>query len=143
MMMTYGLFVFALGTVPYQELQRQIAWRHPATQRVGAAPAHQFLGKDEETITLSGSLLPELTGGRLSLAALEQMADGGRAWPLIEGTGTNYGLFVITALNTTRTLFFADGAARRIDFQLTLKRIADDRADLLGVVTDNLRALLQ
>lgn len=142
MMMSFGLFVFALGTAPYQEFQRQLAWRHPSTSRIGVRPASQFIGRDDETVTLTGTLLPELTGGRLSLAALEEMADLGRAWPLIEGTGVYYGLYVITALSTTRTLFFADGAARRIEFSLTLKRVDDGRTDLLGVVTDNLRALL-
>ncbi len=35
-------------------------------------------------LTLSGVLMPEITGGRLSLLALEQMAEQGKAWPLIE-----------------------------------------------------------
>ncbi len=39
-------------------------------------------------LTLSGVLMPEITGGRLSLLALEQMAEQGKAWPLIEGSGT-------------------------------------------------------
>lgn len=142
MMMSFGLFVFALGTLPYQELQRQLAWRHPSTSRVGAPPASQYLGRDDESITLSGVLLPELTGGRVSLAAVEEMAESGQAWPLIEGTGYYYGLFVVTALSTTSTVFFQDGAARRIDFQITLKRVDDRRTDLLGVVTESLRALL-
>lgn len=142
MLMTYGMFVFSLQTVAFQEFQRQLAWRHPSTSRVGAPPASQFLGRDDETISLSGVLLPEITGGRLSLAALEEMAEQGRAWPLIEGTGYYYGLFVITGLSVTRTLFFQDGAARRIEFQLSLKRIDDTRTDMLGVVTDGLRALL-
>jgi hypothetical protein len=30
---------------------------------VGKRPTYQFLGPDEECITLSGVLLPELTGG--------------------------------------------------------------------------------
>lgn len=140
MMMSYGLFVFSLATIPYQDLQRQLAWRHPSTSRVGVMPASQFLGRDDETITLSGVLLPEITGGAMSLAELEQMAEQGRAWPLIEGTGTIYGLYVITALNTTRTLFFQDGAARRIEFQLSLKRIDDRDVDMLGVIDANLRA---
>lgn len=142
MMMSFGLFVFALDTIPFQDFQRQLAWRHPSTSRIGAPPATQFLGRDDETVTLAGVLLPEITGGRLSLAAIEEMAEGGRAWPLIEGTGYYYGLFVVTGLSTTRTLFFRDGAARRIEFQLTLKRIDDRRTDLLGVVTDSLRSLL-
>lgn len=134
MMMSFGMFVFELGTTPYQSLQREVGWRQSSTQRVGVAPAVQFLGRDEETVTLAGVLLPEITGGEVSLDELEDLADGGRAWPLIEGTGRNYGMFVITALSTTRTLFFNDGAARRIEFSLSLKRIPDGDVDpeLLG-----------
>ena len=73
MMMTLGLFVFMLKTVPYQELQLQRSWRFPSNSRVGVRPALQFLGPDNDTITLSGVLLPEITGGRLSLFALEQI----------------------------------------------------------------------
>lgn len=141
-MMTLGLFVFGLETLPYQEMQRQLAWRHPSNSRVGAMPATQFLGRDDETVTLSGVLLPEITGGRVSLALVEEMGDGGKAWPLIEGSGYYYGAYVITGLDTTRTLFFADGAARRIEFTLSLKRADDTRADTLGVISDQIRALL-
>jgi len=142
MLMAFGLFVFGMKTAPYQQLQRQVTWRHPANSRVGARPARQFVGRGDETITLSGVLYPEITGGKISLAALEAMADEGMAWPLIEGTGYYYGLYVVTALNTTRTLFFNDGAARRIEFQLTLKRVDDTRADLLGIVSQQIRSLL-
>nr|WP_254209604.1 phage tail protein [Burkholderia multivorans] len=45
-------------------------------------PARQYVGEDEETIVLSGVLLPELTGGDLSLSVLEAMADQHTAWPL-------------------------------------------------------------
>jgi phage protein U len=53
----------------------------------------------------------------VSLALLEAMADGGKAWPLIEGTGMIYGMFVVESLSTTRTVFFRDGAARKIEGQ--------------------------
>lgn len=56
-------------------------------------------------MTLSGVLLPELTGGRLSLLALEVMANQGKAWPLIEGSGMIYGMFVVESLSLTRSLF--------------------------------------
>lgn len=139
MMMTLGWFVFSLETAPYQDFQRQVSWRHPSTQRVGAMPAHQFLGRDDEPITLAGVLLPEISGGVPSLQQLEQMGDEGRAWPLIEGTGHNYGMFVITGLNTTRTLFFRDGAARRIEFQLSLKRVDERDTDRLGYLPGEMR----
>lgn len=142
MMLTLGLFVFQLDTLPYQDFVRDMAWRHPSSARVGTTPASQFLGRDADTVKLSGTLLPELTGGTLSLALLEAMADQGSAWPLIEGTGVLYGLFVVEKLSTTRTVFFQDGAARRIDFTLELKRVDESRVDLLGGVSVDMRALV-
>lgn len=75
MMMVLGLYVFMLRTVPYQELQYQRSWRHAANSRVNRRPSTQFLGPDNDMLTLSGVLMPEITGGRLSLLALEQMAE--------------------------------------------------------------------
>ena len=135
MMMSLGMFVFSLSTLAYQELQRQTDWRHPTTNRVGANPARQFVGKGEDTITMPGILLPELAGTAMSLDALRTMADTGKAWPLVEGTGRVYGLWVIESLSETRSLFFSDGAARRIEFNLVLKRVDDGRTDLLGSLT--------
>lgn len=133
MLMALGLFVFGMRTLPYQQLQRQVSWRHPTNSRVGARPSAQFVGRGDEIITLSGVLYPQITGGRISLAALEAMADEGLAWPLIEGTGWVYGLFVVEELATTSTAFFPDGAARKIEFTIKLKR-TDDDPSLLGTV---------
>lgn len=139
-MMALGLFVFGLRTVPYQQLQRLRQWRHPAINRVGKRPARQYAGPGDDTITLSGVLLPEITGGKLWLNVLEAMGDEGKAWPLIEGTGLFYGLYTIEELSNTDGLFFTDGAARKSDFSLKLTR-ADDDPSLLGQVSDKMRAL--
>ena len=134
-----GYFVFSLYTLAYQDLQRQIAWRHASTSRVGARPANQYLGPDDETLTLSGVLLPEFAGSRLSLELLEAMATTGRSWPLIQGDGLLYGEYLITGIQTTGTLHFQDGAPRKIEFQLSLKRT--DSA-LLGDLTEQLASML-
>ncbi|MDB0511072.1 phage tail protein [Ralstonia solanacearum] len=139
MMMALGLFVFSLDTAPYQEFQRQVGWRHPSNNRVGRRPARQFTGQDDETITLSGKLAPELTGGEWTLAALEAMGNTGDAYTLIEGTGHYYGQFVIESMDTKRTYFFQDGAARAVDFTIKLARVDDDLAS--KVVTTVTRAL--
>lgn len=141
MMMTLGMFVFMLKTVPYQELQLQRSWRFPANSRVGVRPSLQFLGPDNDTLTLSGVLLPEITGGRLTLYALEQIAELGRAWPLIEGSGTIYGMFVIESLSQAKAEFFSNGECRRIEFTLTLKRADESLADMFGSLSDQLTAM--
>lgn len=132
MMMALGMFIFSLETLAYQELQRKTAWRHGKTARIGTNPARQFLGRDDDTITLPGVLLPALAGAQISLDTLRYMADTGKAWPLVEGTGKIYGTWVIENLSETRTLFFRDGQARRIEFTLSLVRIDDGRVDMLG-----------
>lgn len=134
MMMALGQFVFSLSTLAYQEFQRQTDWRHSSTSRIGARPARQYQGPGDDTITLPGVLLPELTGGLPSLDEIREMADTGKAWVLVEGTGRIYGLWVIESLSETHSLFFADGTARRIEFSLVLKRVDDDRIDMLGML---------
>ena len=60
------------------------------------------------------------------------MANSGKAWPMVEGSGRIYGLWVIESLTETKTIFFRDGTPRRIEFSITLKRIDDDSLDLIG-----------
>ncbi|MGT3279301.1 phage tail protein [Yersinia enterocolitica] len=132
MMLSLGLFVFMRQTTPYQNMNRNIDYRWPTNNRIGLRPAAQFLGVDSEKITLSGVLLPELTGGKLSLLALELMAAQGKVWPLIESNGTLYGMFVIESLSQTGTLFFADGSARRIEFTLKLLRVDESLTAMFG-----------
>ena len=135
MMLALGFFVFSLHTLAYQEFQRQLAWRHPGASPVGHRPTSQYTGPGEETITLNGVLHAGLAGTRISLDILQAMADEGTAWPLIEGTGRIYGLYHVTSLSHTGTVFFADGAPRKIDFALTLKRAPDDTTVLGGLDT--------
>lgn len=134
-MMALGQFTFSLSSLPYQELQHQFGWRHPTTSRIGARPARQFLGPDDESITLNGVLLPELTGGRVSLDMIREMGDQGSSWPLIDGSdGRIHGLFIIDSLSETKSFFFDDGTPRRIEFSLSLKRVDDDKIDRVGRV---------
>ncbi len=126
MMMILGLFLFELRTAPYQQLSRENTWRHSKADRVGGSPRYQYIGPGEENITLNGVLYPEITGGDVSLLALRAMGYSGRAWPLIEGTGMLFGMYVITGLKQTRSVFFSDGKAMIIEFSLSLKKVNED-----------------
>lgn len=123
MMMILGVFIFELRTAPYQQLSRDNTWRHSKADRVGASPRYQYIGPGEESVTLNGVLYPEITGGDISLLALRAMGYSGRAWPLIEGTGMLFGMYVITGLKQTREVFFPDGKAMKIEFTLSLKKV--------------------
>ncbi|MBS3892286.1 phage tail protein [Serratia marcescens] len=136
MMMILGMFVFMLKTAPYQQFERGNVFRHAKSDRVGASPHYQYVGPDEEPITLSGTLYPEVSGGDISLAMLRAMAYTGKPWPLIEGTGSVFGMFVIAGLKQTRAEFFSDGKARKIEFTLTLKKVSEDLLEHLSEYSD-------
>ena len=121
-----GMFVFTRATIPFQTLTRESNWRHPTNSVVGAMPKSQFVGKEGEKITISGRLMPEITGGRFSIKALELMADSGGSYPFIDGATLEIvGFFVIESITEDRTEFFGDGAPRAIDFTMTLRRTDD------------------
>lgn len=132
MMLTLGLFVFQLQTLPYQSLQQSLDYRWPSNSRVGQRPTYQFLGAGEDKVTLSGVLLPEITGGALSMLTLKTMAEQGKAWPLIGGDGAIYGMYVVASMTQTQSVFFADGSARRIEFSMTLTRVDESLRAMFG-----------
>lgn len=52
-------------------------------------------------------------GGNLSLGAVSTMAYTGLAWPLIDGVGSIYGMYVITGLQETHQEFDRYGKAKK------------------------------
>lgn len=131
MMMSYGTFVFSLSTVAYDQLQRQMTWRHARTARVSARPATQFLGPDEDTVTLQGTISAELANDLHGLDDLRDLASQGLPQALVEGTGRVYGGYVIESINETRKELFGDGTPRLIEFQLQLLCVDDATAEVL------------
>ncbi|WP_449471980.1 phage tail protein [Sphingobium chungangianum] len=127
-LMALGMFLFEIGTLPYDEMQRKSGWQHARSPRVGARDGTQFTGPGDDAFSLSGSVYTEIADGRASLEDLRSMADDGEALPLVDGTGTVYGNFVITAIDERHAFLMSDGRARRIDFGIDLLRVDDPAA---------------
>jgi len=132
MMMSLGLFVFKLSTLPYQNTTHTMNYGLGTNARFGQRPVSQFIGLGEETISIKGQLLPEVTGGISYLQTLQAMAESGRAWPLIEGSGTIYGMFIIKSLSNDSAQFNSNGQARSITFTLSLTRVDESQAAMFG-----------
>src|SRR5687767_3496826 len=124
-LMALGMFLFRIPTLAYDELQRKTAWRFARSSRIGARDAVQFLGPGDETISMSGSVYAEITDGRVSLDDLREMAGQGEALPLVDGTGTVFGNFVIEAIDERHAHMLPDGRPLRIDFGIDLLRVDD------------------
>ncbi len=132
MIMSLGLFVFGYQGTPLQELTRSDSQRWAENSRIAQRPAHQHIGKGNDTVTLSGQLYPEITSGELSLDLLRTMKNLGGQYLLITGYGKIVGSYFITNINETQTSFLATGEARKIEFSLELTRGDDDRIDQFG-----------
>lgn len=130
-LMALGMFLFHVPTLAHDELTRKMDWNHARSGRVGARDAVQFVGPGNEAISLSGAVFTEITDGRTSLDSLRDMADQGEAWPLVDGTGTVFGNYVIETIDERHKGLMGDGRARRIDFAIDLLRV-DDPAPATG-----------
>ena len=124
MLMALGQFAFEIGTAPYQELRRRTEWRHAQSARVGARPASQYVGPGDDTISLTGVLLPGLAGRHSAIRTLRTMGDEGEALPLVDAQGLVHGDFVIEAIDETQSEFIDTGIARRAEFSIELRRVA-------------------
>ena len=124
MMLTLGEFVFwALGT-PYESIERDPSWRVAKHKRVSQRPLLQFVGPDEERITIAGTLYPQLTDGTASIEQLRALGDAGESLPLVDEAGWVYGLWAIENVSEKQSKIMW-GGPQRIDFTLKLTRDDD------------------
>ncbi len=131
-LMALGQFVFSMPTLAFDDFARQCSWRHPENSRVGVLPARQSLGPGADSITINGLLVPLIAGQPGALRQLREMGDSGKAFALVAGTGEVFGAYVIESLDEKRSAHLANGAARRIEFSLTLQRKPDATAEADG-----------
>lgn len=125
MLASLGLFVFETTAAAFNELTRSSAYRFGTGNAVGTRPHMQYIGQDNDSIGLSGTLYPEITDGIVSLDKLRDMAATGKTYALMNGNGYYYGMCYITDISETQTHLLEDGTARKIGFSLSLK-LADD-----------------
>lgn len=128
MMLALGFFVFERRTLPYQTFKHDASYSWNSNNRIGTRDAYQYLGQGQEKINLTGDLYPEITGGKVTLALLRQMAELGLSWPLLDGNGTIYGMFVISNVTETGSELLPDGSPRKISFTVELIRVDEQLA---------------
>lgn len=137
-LMSLGLFAFQIQTAPFETLKRSTAQRWESKNRVGQGPAWQWAGQGDDTITIDGTLAPEISGGPENLDKLREMAATGKAWILTAGTGEVLGPWFIANVEESRSHLLSNGQPRKITFSLTLRRYWDDDATQLGRLMDSL-----
>lgn len=129
-----GPFRFSLSTTAYDEMSRSSQWDWPEVPRVGAMPALQFTGPRNETISMTGRIIPGFTGGVEQLAQMRMLAGLGIPLFLVDGMGRVHGNWVIESVNDAGTAHFKDGMPRIVQFDVSLKKY-NDGTGIFGAVT--------
>ncbi len=139
-MMMLGPVRFSIESAAYDRLERSTQYNWASQQRLGdpdykylglGGPALQYIGPGTDTITLNGTIFPQYHGGSLELTLMRLSAGLGTALPLIDGSGMLWGRWVIESVNETKSVLFSDGAARKIEFTMTLRRYQEDLIPVL------------
>ena len=131
--MMLGGFMFSIDTAAYQELTRTNEYRWPAQERVTREAALQYVGPGAESISLKGVIYPHYRGGLGQMQRLREEAALGEPRLLVDGNGNFWGNFVIERVQETRTIFYADGTPRKIEFSLDLKLYGEDAYGAISV----------
>lgn len=125
MLASLGLFVFETLATAFDSVERTSSYRYATGNTVGVRPRLQYIGQDNDTLTLPGTLYPEVTDDPSTLDTLRRMATTGKLYALLDGTGYHYGMYYITEIKETRSYLKADGTPRKIEFSVSLK-LQDD-----------------
>lgn len=123
MLAALGMFVFETDSALFDELARTRNWRHAKTERFGARPASQYVGVGDDTVTLTGKIVPGIAGAYSTIETLVGMGDDGDALPLADGSGNILGYYTIETVDEKHGNLVDTGQARMIDFTLSLRRV--------------------
>lgn len=125
-----GDFVFAIDGLYANKIERETTYRWVVQEPLGAPTIYQYLGDrspkprpQEDKMTFSGILYPEYSGRIDQLKKLRGMAAEGKPMRLIYADtliGENLGMWVLTKIKETRSIFVGDGIPKKIEFTLEL-----------------------
>lgn len=131
-LMGLGAFRFSMSAPNYQSLSREATGRWPAQPRVGRAPALQFTGEGEETLSLAGTLYPHYTGGLDQIEAMRVQCKTGTPLMLVSGLGFVFGLWSILSVSDEQSFFMAGGLPRKVTFTIELSAYGPDGSGIIG-----------
>ncbi|MDQ3235521.1 MAG: phage tail protein [Pseudobdellovibrionaceae bacterium] len=135
-----GDFAFELQTMVPDRIDWETGYRWARQEPIGSLPVHHYLGSTarerigphESRRTISGVLYPEISGRIDHLKKLRDMAATGQPVRLIYADtkiGENLGFWIIHKIKETRSIFYADGIPKRIEFSIELEAYAQLSAE--------------
>jgi len=126
MLMALGEFRFSVATAAYDRLRDVAAYRWTAQDRLGRAPALQYLGPGERTVELDGTIYPHHKGGLGQVDRMREMARMGEPLLMVSGRGDVLDLWVITRVEEDQSHHLRAGEPRKQAFRLALQFYGED-----------------
>lgn len=136
MLASLGLFIFEPFGVGFDELQQKINFRYGTGNAVGVRPRMQYIGPDNDSVSFSGVIYPEICGIN-AVKALDELADmgkTGKTYALMDGTGRFFGMFYIESMSRNHSRLLTDGNPRKIGFDISLKLQDDTNREAVAVL---------
>ena len=125
--MVLGDFIFGLSRgFAYSALQRSSDGGWGDLEIIASKPQSRQNGQKLEKLTFNGTAMAAV--GMQRLDQLRALQDARAPLPLVDGRGYVYGAYVIKSIAETQGNFFKDGAARKLEFSMSLVRV--DEASL-------------
>jgi phage protein U len=128
--MQLGPITFGLRRAAYQELTRATEYRWATVDPVGIAPAYQFIGVGEDTITLNGVVYTHIPTSWNAIGDMRDLAAAGLPQILVSAFGTVLGTWIITSVQERQPSHFILGIPRKQEFTITLKKFNPVAASL-------------
>lgn len=123
--MLYLLGAVTLDTFPFSidEVDRSASADFAVKPFLGSLPGREFMGEGDDTIVLSGQLLPEKIGGLTELETLHGFRRAGQRLPVMRGDGKMLGWFVITDLREQHAQLLRNGVGGELTHTVTLAKV--------------------
>ncbi len=118
---------FSVAAGSFESLRRLTRWRIDRPDPIDGLGVPVHRGRVDDAITLSGVVFPGYVGGLSSVERLRELGDTGDPAMLVDGEGTIYGRWLVSALEEEATHHTPTGKPRRISYQLTLAAVPEQR----------------
>lgn len=121
-LMKLGDFVFSMDTANPDSYNNQLGWSWSEQSLINHYPQLQFTTYQAQTKTINGRIYPNFKGSIYDIEDIISTANAGEPQTLVDGSGRVLGDWVITSINYTEDSLDRDGNARRIGFQIEIKK---------------------
>lgn len=123
-LLTWGQLQFEVYPVNIHELDHLTDTDWARKEVLGAAIYREWVGENDEEITIRGRLFPYRLGGLSELDLFEAYRRAGMAEQLLRGTNpaTNLGWYVCERLARSHRFLGGDGVGQQINFEATFAR---------------------